>query len=109
MKVSLLISSLVLPLYLSACGSKKNESTKVEDSPKDVPAETVKIEKPADEKNTEELPIETEEQTGEVSGAVLGASIGGIIGHQSGAALEGAAIGAAAGEIEYQPDEEEEE
>lgn len=110
MKLTLLIPSLVVPICLTACDVRKSVSPKTEISPKDVPAETVKIEEaPADEEIAEEAPIETEDQRGEDSGALIGAAAGGIIGHQSGSALEGAAIGAAAGGIEYQPDEVEEE
>jgi hypothetical protein len=110
MKLTFLIPGLTVPLYLTACDVRKGESTKIEPSPKDVPAETVEIEEaPAEDGIAEEDPIETGDERGEVSGALIGAAAGGIIGHQSGSALEGAAIGAAAGGIEYQPDELEEE
>lgn len=121
MRLSLLMTGFVVPVYLTACDVRKSESTKDEPSLKDVPADTVKTEKP-----TEEAPVETEDVRGEVPGAIIGAAAGEIIGlqsgsardfaevgaaleHQSGSALEGAAIGAAAGAIEYQPDEVEEE
>lgn len=110
MKPALVISSLVVPLILSACDDKKSESTKVEMDSKDVPAETVKIEETAADANSaDKMSIEVESGGGKVSGALIGAEAGGVIGHQSGAALEGAAIGAAAGEIDFKPDEVEEE
>lgn len=110
MKPPFLIPCLVASYCLTACDVRKSESTKVEISPKDVPADTVEIkEAAADGKIAEEALIETEDQRGEDSGALIGAAAGGVIGHQSGSALEGAAIGAAAGEIDFQPDEVEEE
>jgi hypothetical protein len=108
MKPTLLIASLAVPLYLTACDVRKSESTGIEPSPKDVPAETVVTEEAAaDGAIPGEAPVEAGQERGEVSGALIGAAAGGIIGHQSGSALEGAAIGAAAGEIEYQPQPEE--
>lgn len=94
MKVNLLISSLVIPLYLAACDSKQNDTTKKESDPKDIPLETAEIKETVeDEKAIEEQPDDRSAPTG----AIIGAAAGGIIGHQSGTALEGAAIGEQSG------------
>ena len=116
MKVNLLIPSLAIPLYLAACETKKNESTKKENDPKDIPSEKTEIkETVAEEKEAEETPTEIEKQTDDrtaPTGAIIGAAAGGIIGQQSGTALEGAIIGGAIGGTEPEPadiDEEDEE
>jgi len=116
MKIHHIIPSLLLPLFLAACGEKEAAATDTKAIETEAIAEGTKeivetaAAQPADavEEEAEQAAEESGQRTAP-AGALIGAALGGIIGHQSGEALEGAAIGEASEDIIIETDEDEEE